>query len=38
MEDKIKDIDQRLKSLENLHKYAFITIIALGGLILILKK
>lgn len=37
MEERISDIDKRLKSLENLHKYGFLAI-GIIALVLILKK
>lgn len=38
MEDKIKDIDQRLTALENMHKMALAVIIVLGIGYLAFKK
>jgi hypothetical protein len=37
-EERINDIDERLKSLENMHKFAFIALIGIGGLLLIYKN
>ena len=38
IQDKIENIDQRLTALENMHKYAIITILAIGSLYFLSKQ
>ena len=38
MQEKINELDTRLKALENLHKYGIGTIIVIGVIYLIIKK
>lgn len=37
-QDKMENIDQRLTALENMHKYAIITILAIGSLYFLSKN
>jgi hypothetical protein len=37
-QDKIENIDQRLTSLENMHKYAIVAILVIGSLYFISKN